>query len=143
MNPHVPLIKHIKTLIYCLLILSVITFNTGLVLAGDKENPVYKAPKECSKYVTLVESYAWDTAMALKIIDKESGCNTKAVNSHDIHKGCIGSYGIFQVGCLHVKNPETLKDANTNIKVAYQVYMAAGGRFGRDWSTCKLIFGCW
>jgi len=56
----------------------------------------------------------------------ESRLDPNALNSKDSHKGCIGSYGIFQIGCLHEDNPEVLFDAEYNVKRARQIYDEGG-----------------
>jgi hypothetical protein len=58
----------------------------------------------------------------------ESGLNPNATNWQDSHRGCIGSYGIFQIGCLHEKDPNVLYDIEYNIKRARQIYEAEGWR---------------
>jgi hypothetical protein len=52
----------------------------------------------------------------------ESGLNPRALNAQDSHKGCKGSYGIFQIGCLHEKDPSVLYDVEYNVKRAREIY---------------------
>ena len=52
--------------------------------------------------------------------------NPKALNAQDSHKGCKGSYGIFQIGCLHESDPSVLYDVEYNIKRARELYDADG-----------------
>jgi len=56
----------------------------------------------------------------------ESELNQYAINSTDYHKGCIGSYGIFQIGCLHESDPNVLYDVEYNIKRARELYDKSG-----------------
>lgn len=58
----------------------------------------------------------------------ESGLKPYALNSKDSHKGCTGSYGIFQIGCLHETDPNLLYDIEYNIKRAKEIYDAEGWR---------------
>ncbi len=52
----------------------------------------------------------------------ESRLNPYALNSKDSHRGCNGSYGIFQIGCLHEEDPRVLYDVEYNIKRAREIY---------------------
>lgn len=109
---------------------------------GDSAAPrTYRVPSECSRYVSEIEKYPWNTTIAVQIAVHESTCNPKAINWNDHHKGCDGSFGLMQVACLHYSKGQTRNDPETNISVAYQVYLAAHGSF-RDWSTCRMIKGC-
>ncbi len=58
----------------------------------------------------------------------ESGLKPHALNAQDSHKGCNGSYGIFQIGCLHETDPNVLYDAEYNIKRAKEIFDAEGWR---------------
>lgn len=68
----------------------------------------------------------YQTAYAVAMA--ESRLNPYALNSQDSHRGCMGSYGIFQIGCLHEKDPNVLYDIEYNIKRARQIYEAEGWR---------------
>ena len=57
----------------------------------------------------------------------ESELNPQAYNPEG-HRGCNGSYGIMQIACLHVSNPEKLFNVEYNIKVARRIYEAEGWR---------------
>ncbi len=56
----------------------------------------------------------------------ESGMNPYATNAGDNHGVCRGSYGIFQVGCVHGSDVSNLYDVEYNIKKARQIYDQAG-----------------
>lgn len=56
----------------------------------------------------------------------ESGLKQYALNAQDSHKGCKGSYGIFQIGCLHETDPTVLYDIEYNIKRAREIYDQSG-----------------
>jgi hypothetical protein len=67
-----------------------------------------------------------DYATALAVAKAESGLRSTATNWNDSHRGCTGSFGIFQIGCLHESNPEVLYDVEYNIKRAKEIHDAAG-----------------
>jgi hypothetical protein len=67
-----------------------------------------------------------DYATALAVAKAESGLRANATNWKDSHRGCTGSFGIFQIGCLHESNPEVLYDVEYNIKRAREIHDAAG-----------------
>lgn len=56
----------------------------------------------------------------------ESHLNPLSLNAKDLHKGCRGSYGIFQIGCIHESNPRILYDVEYNIKRARELYDQKG-----------------
>jgi hypothetical protein len=65
-------------------------------------------------------------AVALAVAKAESELNPTATNWKDSHKGCNGSFGIFQIGCLHESDPNKLYDVEYNIKRARQIYDNSG-----------------
>lgn len=67
-----------------------------------------------------------DPVTAVAVAMAESGLNPYALNSKDSHKGCNGSYGIFQIGCLHETDPSKLYDIEYNIKRAKEIYDQSG-----------------
>lgn len=80
------------------------------------------APRQaigCVHYQNLVAQYGWDTRTALAVMQAESGCNPGAI-SHTCDRG------LFQVNCVHSAkvngNLDALFDAETNVRVAYQIY---------------------
>lgn len=64
--------------------------------------------------------------VALAVAKAESGLVPTASNWQDNHKVCKGSFGIFQVGCLHESDYTALYDVEYNIKRAREIYDAAG-----------------
>lgn len=79
----------------------------------------------CEVYRGLVSQYDWDTDLMLAIMRAESGCNPMAINGADNHRVCLGSYGLFQIGCVHFKG-EDMHDPETNIRLAYRIYKSQG-----------------
>jgi hypothetical protein len=53
----------------------------------------------------------------------ESEGNPNAANMNDVHNGCIGSYGLFQIACVH---GGIFYDPEENVKKAYDVYLSQG-----------------
>ena len=72
----------------------------------------------------MIASYDWDYNKALAIAKAESNLNPNAYNP-EWHRGCQGSYGIFQVACVH-DDPEKLFNAEYNIQRAYEIYSEQG-----------------
>lgn len=63
-----------------------------------------------------------DAVTAVAVAMAESRLKPYALNAQDSHRGCNGSYGIFQIGCLHETDPSTLYDVEYNIKRAKEIY---------------------
>lgn len=90
----------------------------------------------------LIGNYDWDVEVAYQVMLNEGGTDPEATNPewHYNSKGekiCQGSYGLFQLACIHANdplNPIELKDAKTNIKMAYELYLKEGWW---PWSVCK------
>jgi len=74
----------------------------------------------------IKQTFPEDPNRAVAIALAESGLNPKALNAGDSHKGCKGSYGIFQIGCLHEKDPRVLYDVEYNIQRARELYEQEG-----------------
>jgi hypothetical protein len=66
----------------------------------------------------------WQVAYAVAMA--ESQLNPMATNWKDSHKGCKGSFGIFQIGCLHETDPEKLYDPQYNVMRAREIYEESG-----------------
>ena len=67
----------------------------------------------------------WDCKVALAIITAESRHVSWAYNP-EWHRGCQGSFGLFQVACLHFKIGEDKLDIKTNIDKAYSIWEKQG-----------------
>lgn len=93
-------------------------------------NPVYasttiEVPTERPQ-ITIEEkirqAFPEDPDTAYAIAQAESSLLADAVNPEK-HRGCIGSYGLFQIACVHnTQDPEQLKDVDFNIKKAREIY---------------------
>lgn len=73
------------------------------------------------------ETFPEAPEVAVAIAKAESGLVANAYNP-EAHRGCNGSVGVFQVACVHVKDKESLKDVETNIKKAREIYLREGFR---------------
>lgn len=78
-----------------------------------------------------IEKYNWDSQIAYAIARAEnSSCdptrhNMTSSETHRRYDGsviCVGSYGAFQVGCLHYGEGDDVNDLATNVRIAYKVY---------------------
>jgi len=78
------------------------------------------------------EAFPDNHRVMLAIAQAESGLNPSALNPES-HNGCDGSFGVFQIACLHVDDPEMLYDVDYNIKVAKGIYENSGYR---PWGVC-------
>lgn len=99
--------------------------------------------EEQRPFENLIAQYDWDRRIAYQVMLNEGGTNPEIVNPewhrnyNTGEKICQGSYGLFQMACIHAKdplNPIELKDAKTNIKMAYELYLKEGWW---PWSVCK------
>lgn len=88
---------------------------------------------DCEQYRHIIERYDWHTETAMRVCQIESGGNPTAANWNDSHQGCSGSFGLFQVGCLHGYSKEQLERPIFNINVAYKIYKKQGWWGG--WKT--------
>ena len=81
-------------------------------------------------YDHLIYQYDWDARLMRAIFTAESQMNPNAINRKDKHKGCSGSYGIAQLGCVwfgkYGLTRDNWNDPETNIRVAYEVYKIQG-----------------
>ena len=119
----------------CILAESPPTYDKYYVL-GSKV--AYNGDLSDKQYYDLIKQYSWNIDTAYEIMKCESSGNPEAVNWKDKHRGCNGSFGLFQVGCVHIgpyniTNHKELYDPETNIAVAYEVWKKQG--WGA-WKNC-------
>lgn len=86
----------------------------------------------CEQYRPLIAQYSWDVATMMRICNAESGGNPTNHNWTDNHGSCLGSYGLFQIGCIHGYSVAHLENPANNIAAAYKVWN--GGNY-QAWST--------
>ena len=60
--------------------------------------------------------------IAIAVAKAESELYPRASNWGDNHRTCKGSFGIFQIGCIHGSEIEDLYNPEYNIKKARQIY---------------------
>lgn len=71
----------------------------------------------------IERAFPEDPVTAVAIAEAESSLNTEAENLNDSHNGCIGSFGLMQIACIHYDgDSEDLKDIDLNLKIARQIY---------------------
>lgn len=95
--------------------------------------------KEERNVKEMIEQYDWDVKIAHAIMMAESSGSSTVVNWRDSHKSCNGSYGLFQIGCLHETNTEILKDPEYNIKRAYELYKESGWRIWGSYTDLRYL----
>ena len=78
----------------------------------------------------LLSQYSWDVDLMTRIFMAESRLNPNAVNWKDRHRGCSGSFGIAQIGCIHFGkygiNENNWHIPEVNIAAAYQIFLNDG-----------------
>lgn len=79
------------------------------------------------------QTWPEDPQTAVAVAWAESGFNPRATNAKDKHRSCYGSFGIFQVGCVHGHDLNTLYDVEENIRIARALYDDAKARTGNGW----------
>ena len=103
-------------------------------------SPVTSVKSSCAKYEPLLAKYNWDIGTALRIVNAESGCSPVGHNWTDTHRNyltgqviCYGSWGLFNIGCVHGYSRRYLENPENNVKVAYLIYKGSGGFY--PWTT--------
>ena len=98
-----------------------VTYQESQVLGVKKDN-----------YYHLLTGKTWNADLMYRIMKCESSLNPRAHNP-EWHKGCQGSYGLFQVACVH--GYSNLYDPESNIEAAYRVWQKQGYW---AWKNCYL-----
>lgn len=80
----------------------------------------------CQSYRSLVAKYDWDVNTMMRIMNAESSCIPTKHNHADDHRVCLGSYGLFQVGCVHGYAIAYLESPENNIAAAYKIWKSQG-----------------
>lgn len=90
----------------------------------------------CEQYRPLVQQYAWDSRIALAVMQAESGCNPNATSP-------TADRGLMQVNAVHIAKVDgdltRLYDPVTNIRVAYSVYLSQGWQAWTVWNTGRYL----
>lgn len=78
-------------------------------------------------------TFSEEPNIAVAIAKAESELNPKAYNG-EAHRGCNGSIGVMQIGCVHNRNnPKALHDVAFNLKKARSIYDDSLARTGNGW----------
>lgn len=104
--------------------------------AAPSPRPNIKTPRPKAKnpaaepvngnYCYLAYGYDdWPADVAFAVCMGESSGKPTAVNRHDRHEGCNGSYGLFQIACFWA-NPNDMLDPHQNVKKAHWLYKRSG-----------------
>lgn len=86
----------------------------------------------CESFRGMVAQYDWDVNTMMRIMNAESSCIPTKHNHADNHRVCLGSYGLFQIGCVHGYAVAHLESPANNIAAAYSIYKSQGYT---AWST--------
>ena len=79
------------------------------------------------------------THFILDLVQAESEFNPNAYNP-EWHRGCQGSYGLFQIACLHnIENPQALYDEKFNVEMAIKIAKRDGFS---PWGVCRSKVNC-
>ncbi len=109
-------------------------------------NPIYTDSRvlgtKLSKggYMELLQQYNWDSNIAYAVMMAESGGNPDNINKEDYHRRakCWGSYGLFQMGCVHFGSygltSSNWNDPVVNVKAAYLLWKERGWT---EWGAYK------
>ena len=105
---------------------------------GINTSNVKIAMNNCEKIISEIERYDWDTKVATAVMKAESKCNINAKGDEDLiyeENGRTYGYsiGAFQVRILPGREECDNYDLETNVKCAYNIYVAKGRDF-TDWS---------
>lgn len=111
------------------------------VVVAPPPQPAAPMPKTltgCAAYLPIIQKYDWDSYTAQAIMRAENGaCNPTKDNAGLNWDGSV-DYGLFQVNSIHAEmvggDLERLRDPETNVRIAHQIYVAAGWT---AWSTFK------
>ena len=97
---------------------------------------------DCSKWLDILDNYSWNIDVAINVCNAESGGNPSSENPHDGHATCLGSRGLFQIGCDSTGNYAGMFDPSANIAQAYALYASRGWQ---PWgfTTCRYKVQCY
>ena len=93
----------------------------------------------------LAYNYDWPKDIAYQFCMKESGGRADATNWTDNHGKCMGSYGLFQIGCFwfpyYGYGDDVRYNPQINTEIAYNIWKRQGNF--KAWSACRLVPGCY
>ena len=88
-----------------------------------QETPIIEPQKPSG--CEIVSLYNWDYRTAKAVCLAESGGDPTASNWNDHHNGCIGSFGLMQIACIHTAGKAEY-DPYKNMAIAYNIYKDSG-----------------
>jgi hypothetical protein len=106
------------------------------VVAVEEPKPEPPKPKPIpTGNCSLAYNFDWPQDVAYAVCMAESSGNQYAHNGGDNHGSCVGSYGLFQIGCFWFPyyGHELSYDPQVNAQIAYNIWKRQGG-FGA-WTT--------
>jgi hypothetical protein len=81
-------------------------------------------------YYSEIAKYDWNVGVAYAIMMAESGGNPEEINWKDNHRVCNGSFGLFQMACVHIGKygliSENINTPEANVRAAYLLYKQRG-----------------
>lgn len=97
---------------------------------------------DCNQYRAILAQYSWNVDVAVNVCNAESGGFAGNDNPGDGHATCMGSRGLFQIGCDSTNNYAGMFDAGANIAQAHALYANRGWQ---PWgfTTCKYKVACY
>lgn len=99
--------------------------EVGIITTKKEQEPKEWTRDEIIQLIR--DTFPETPGLAVAIAKAESGENLKATAYNpEAHKGCIGSYGVFQIACVHEDNIEKLYDVEYNIQRAREIYDSEG-----------------
>jgi hypothetical protein len=97
-------------------------------------------PKFAVLGALIGQDYEWDWDIANAVLKAESGGNPNAYNP-EWHKGCQGSFGLWQIACVHIGKygltRENIFDPEVNTEVAYKLWQEYGWEIWGAYSSMR------
>lgn len=135
-NPTYPVIDKPFTYLESSFVQSVEYFSTEQASAQEltEEEQIIEKIKQSSLPPIFIEIAKAESQLKENAYNPEWHYNSKG------EKVCQGSYGLFQVACVHYKeNPEALHDIDLNIEMAEKIYKSQGFK---AWGVCRKKIVC-
>ena len=114
--------RNISFVFLPILLISVSLTPTHDITLTPEEKPLREG---VGGQIELIQQCEWDTDIAYAVMMAESHGKPEAYNP-EWHNGCQGSFGSFQIACVHEPNPEVLFDEEYNIRRACEIWREQG-----------------
>ena len=116
-----------------------------VVDTGTAGNVQSSKPVTATGDCMLAYNYDWNADIAYQVCMKESGGRADATNWTDNHGKCMGSYGLWQIGCFwfpyYGYGEAAYYNPQINTEIAYNIWKRQGNF--KAWSACRLVPGCY